>query len=247
MVCFYIAVNTESGACTAPPERRGALQAVSLVVQVVIWVTVVVGLVLVGDSGFVELQLIMNGLTGNRSPLGGPAYSSFSQGTSYLRYLLFSASSFQNTFRAVASMIFFMGNLSYLVASLILAILTLHAKLSGRQEATKKRPKVETCCSICSPYNGLTILHHLEHRGGVGSNLITLLLCIPVQTSTAEFNTVPPQLWLCAPLFLLCLVQAVLSLLYMEEMALCGLGACCVYFLWVRRTPNPGHDAIPMA
>ena len=34
MVCFYIAVNTESGACTAPPERRGALQAASLVVQV---------------------------------------------------------------------------------------------------------------------------------------------------------------------------------------------------------------------
>ena len=34
MVCFYIAVNTESGACTAPPERRGVLQAASLVVQV---------------------------------------------------------------------------------------------------------------------------------------------------------------------------------------------------------------------
>jgi len=233
MVCFYIAVNTESGACTAPPERRGALQAASLVVQVVIWVTAVVGLVLVGDSGFVEMQLIVNKLTGNRSPLGGPDYSSFSNGTSYLR--------------AVASTIFFVGNLSYLVASLILAILTLHAKLSGLHEATKRRPKVETCCSICSPYNGLTILHHLEHRGGVVSNLITLLLCILVGTSKAEFNTVPPQLWLCAPLFLLCLVQAVLSLLYTEEMALCGLGACCVYFLWVRRTPNPGHDAIPMA
>ena len=27
-------------------------------------------------------------------------------------------------------------------------------------------PKVETCCSICSPYNGLTILHHIEHRYG---------------------------------------------------------------------------------
>ena len=38
-------------------------------------------------------------------------------------------------------------------------------------------------------------------------NLITLLLCILVGTSEAEFNTVPPQLWLCAPLFLLCLVQ----------------------------------------
>ena len=45
------------------------------------------------------------------------------------------------------------------------------------------------------------------HRGGVACNLITLLLCIPAATSTAEFNTVPPQLWLCAPLFLLCLVQ----------------------------------------
>ena len=44
-------------------------------------------------------------------------------------------------------------------------------------------------------------------RGGVACNLITLLLCIPVATSTAEFNSVPPQLWLCAPLFLLCLVQ----------------------------------------
>ena len=48
-------------------------------------------------------------------------------------------------------------------------------------------------------------------------------------------------------IFLLCLVQTVLSLLYMEEMALCGLGACCLYFLLVRRTPNPGQDAIPMA
>ena len=30
----------------------------------VIWVTTIVGLVLVGDSGFVELQLILNNLTG---------------------------------------------------------------------------------------------------------------------------------------------------------------------------------------
>ena len=35
-----------------------------ILIQVVIWVTAVVGLVLVGDSGFVELQLILNGLTG---------------------------------------------------------------------------------------------------------------------------------------------------------------------------------------
>ena len=41
------------------------------------------------------------------------------------------------------------------------------------------------------------------------SNVITLLLCILVETSEAEFNTVPPQLWLCAPLFLLCLVQVI--------------------------------------
>ena len=32
--------------------------------KVVIWVTAIVGLVLVGDSGFVELQLILNNLTG---------------------------------------------------------------------------------------------------------------------------------------------------------------------------------------
>jgi len=233
MVCFYIAVNTESGSCTASPERRGPLQVASLVVQVVIWVTTIVGLVLVGDSGFVELQLILNSLTGNRSPLGGPEYSSFSKGTSYLR--------------AAASIIFFVGNLSYLISSFLLAILTLHAKLTGRHEATKRRPKVETCCSICSPYNGLTILHHIEHRAGLTTNLITLLLCLAISTSEAEFNTVPAQLWLCAPLLILCLVQVVLSLLYMEEMALCGLGACCLYFLWVKRTPNPGQDAIPMA
>ena len=35
-----------------------------LLTQVVIWVTAVVGLVLVGDSGFVEMQLIVNKLTG---------------------------------------------------------------------------------------------------------------------------------------------------------------------------------------
>ena len=91
-------------------------------------------------------------------------------------------------------------------------------------------PKVETCCSICSPYNGLTILHHIEHRyemtiyptklaslphwlmhltsrAGLTTNLITLLLCLVISTSAAEFNTVPAQLWLCAPLLILCLVQ----------------------------------------
>ena len=45
----------------------------------------------------------------------------------------------------MASIIFFVGNLSYLVASLVLAILTIHTKLTGRQEATKRRPKVEIC------------------------------------------------------------------------------------------------------
>ena len=34
MVCFYIAVNSESAACTAPPEKRGVLQLVSLLIQV---------------------------------------------------------------------------------------------------------------------------------------------------------------------------------------------------------------------
>ena len=197
MVCFYIAVNTESGACTAPPERRGVLQAASLVVQVniegclrpvlcllsqvVIWVTAVVGLVLVGDSGFVELRLILNGLTGENCKLC--SFCPFKGTEAHLVALLIQASVKaplilgiscfrfcfffeiqQVIFRAVASVIFFVGNISYLVASLILAALTLHAKLSGRTEATKRRPKVETCCSICSPYNGLTILHHLEHR-----------------------------------------------------------------------------------
>ena len=96
----------------------------------------------------------------------------------------------QNIFRALASMIFFMGNLSYLVASLILALLTLHAKLSGRQEATKRRPKVETCCSICSPYNGLTILHHLEHRCPLFPLTILLQCTQGCQLSYAFFTGV---------------------------------------------------------
>ena len=43
--------------------------------KVVIWVTAIVGLVLVGDSGFVELQLILNSLTGENltSPEIGPS------------------------------------------------------------------------------------------------------------------------------------------------------------------------------
>ena len=35
----------------------------------VIWVTAIVGLVLVSDSGFVELQLILNGLTGKNGKI----------------------------------------------------------------------------------------------------------------------------------------------------------------------------------
>ena len=183
-----------------------------------IWATATVGLVLVGESVFVELQLIHNGFDNETSAL-----------------------------RVVASMIFFLGNISYLVSSFLLAVLTIHAKLTGKLEATKRRPKIETCSSICSPYNGLTILHNIQHRVGLITNLTTLLLCFPILTSETEFNTVPAHLWLCIPLFLLCLVQTILRLLYMEEMALCGLGACCLYFLLVRRTPNPGQDAIPMA
>merc|ERR1711971_854902 len=174
MVCFYIAVNTESGACTAPPERRGALQAASLVVQVVIWVTAGVGLVLV-DSGFVEMQLIINKLTGNRSPLGGPAYSSFSNGTSYLR--------------AVASTIFFVGNLSYLVASLILAILTLHAKLSGHHEATKRRPKGWRCFQRDHPaplYSGWDVRGRVQH-----SSTTALALRSPLPTLPCPGRTQP--------------------------------------------------------
>ena len=183
-----------------------------------IWATATVGLVLVGESVFVELQLIHNGFDNETSVL-----------------------------RVVASMIFFLGNISYMVFSFLLAFLTIHAKLTGRLEATKRRPKIEACSSICSPYNGLTILHHIQHRVGLITNLTTLILCFPILTSETEFNTVPAHLWLCIPLFLLSVVQTILSLLYMEEMALCGLGACCFYFLWVRRSPNPVQDAIPVA
>ena len=143
--------------------------------------TAVVGLVLVGNSGFVELQLILNGLTGENRNLCSfcrfketeahsvaPLIQASVKGPLTLgisRFLVcYSFKIQQIIFRAVASVIFFVGNISYLVASLILAALTLHAKLSGRTEATKRRPKVDTCCSICSPYSGLTILHHLEHR-----------------------------------------------------------------------------------
>jgi len=218
MVCFFIAVNTESGRCKASPERRGPLQVVSLVLQVIIWATATVGVVLVGESVFVEFQLIHNGFDDETSAL-----------------------------RVVASMIFYLGNIFYLVSSFLLAVLTIHAKLIGKLEATKRRPKIETCSSICSPYNGLAILHHIQHRVGLIINLTTLLLCFPILTSETEFNLVPAHLWLCIPLFLLSLMQSVLSLLYMEEMALCGLGACCFYFLWVRRTPNLGQDATPVA
>ena len=81
--------------------------------------TATVGLVLVGESVFVELQLIHNG---------------FGNETSVLR--------------VVASMIFFLGNISYLVSSFLLVFLAIHAKLTGKLEATKRRPKIETCSSI---------------------------------------------------------------------------------------------------
>ena len=49
--------------CVAP-DPGGKYCEQAPLVQVVIWVTAIVGLVLVSDSGFVELQLILNGLTG---------------------------------------------------------------------------------------------------------------------------------------------------------------------------------------
>ena len=71
----------------------------------------------------------------------------------------------KKTFRAAASIIFFVGNLSYLISSFLLAILTLHAKLTGRHEATKRRPKVQDFNDSFSIFypgaKGWNVLFHL--------------------------------------------------------------------------------------
>ena len=128
--------------------------------------TTIVGLVLVGNSGFVELQLILNNLTGEDSKgfsffdfsnlcllqgIGAPLVDRSIQASakelpiSGIPSLLFilETKEEEKTSRAAASIIFFVGNLSYLISSFLLAILTLHAKLTGRHEATKRRPKVQ--------------------------------------------------------------------------------------------------------
>ena len=55
MVCFFIAVNTESGRCKASPERRGPLQVVSLLLQVMMWV-----LSILVVAGVVVLLLLLS-------------------------------------------------------------------------------------------------------------------------------------------------------------------------------------------
>ena len=68
--------------------------------------------------------------------------------------------------RAAAASVFFLGNLSYCLASLLLACLALQARAGAMagEDREARRERVETCCSICSPWDGLAILHHLEHR-----------------------------------------------------------------------------------
>ena len=140
--------------------------------------------------------------------------------------------------RAVASSVFFLGNLSYCLASLLLACLALQAGAGAGQD-TVRRERVETCSSICSPWDGLAILHHLEHRsqlppvtchmstatfhlsvitshlapvasrGGAWTNLVTLVLLL-VEVSAGV--PLPPALWLTVPLLLLCSIQVLILL-----------------------------------
>ena len=139
--------------------------------------------------------------------------------------------------RAVASSVFFLGNLSYCLASLLLACLALQAGARAGQD-TVRRERVETCSSICSPWDGLTILHHLEHRsqlppvtchmspvtyhlsltshlppvtsrGGAWTNLITLVLLL---WEVSVGVPLPPALCLTVPLLLLCSLQVLILL-----------------------------------
>jgi len=242
MVCFWIGLNTESTACSFSPSRRLLLELVSFIIQVVVWIITLTGLILIGDSGFQELSVGLNYLTGNRSPLGGDKFTSSSIQPSEV-----------SVNRALAASVFLVGNLSYLLATLVLACLSLYYRrafisLANRPQPQAtgymKREQLETCTAICTPCNGLRIFHHLEQRGGFLTNLVVLVLCLIVLSSG---TSVPGALWLSVPLCLLCCIQMVLACIYTEDVALCGVGACCVYLLWVRRSPPPYQEEIGMA
>merc|ERR1712059_63068 len=91
-----------------------------------------------------------------------------------------------------------------------------------------ERPGREFCCSICTPSSSLMMFHHLEHRFAFLLNLVCLLLGVPLPASL--------------PLVVVTLIQTILSYLYSEDLALCGLNLCCLHLVWVRRTPRDHGD-----
>jgi len=157
-----------------------------------------------------------------------------------------------------AAIIFLIGNGAYLLTTLILAFMNLaHRKdlicgtSSEGKPDLKDHEKIEYCCDICNPLDSLRISHHLQHR-------FLLMACILIFFSFWKWNQCSEVeqagemekivmgyiIIFTIPLCVLSVVQCILSYLYAEDIALCGVNICCVLqLLFIRRYPKDSDDS----
>lgn len=160
-----------------------------------------------------------------------------------------------------AAVIFLIGNGAYLLTTLVLAIMNLAYRKdlicgipvpqNGKSD-WKDHGKIEYCCDIWNPLDALRISHHLQHRFLFVACLFIFFSfwkwskCSEVENA-GEIETLVMEyiLIFTIPLSMLSLAQCILSYLYAEDIALCGVNICCVLqLLFIRRYPKDSDDIV---
>ena len=233
MTCFWIGFNhVSSGAVKVNPRRRLTLELVSFLLVLITWCFTISGIVMLSDSGTKEFVRGINYYSGNRSPIkiDGAECAASVQGGCELNFV-----------RAVGSTMFVAFNTIYTIVTFILVILNIAYRkeylkmgqkpLVGNSEWVERKGR-QLCCDICSPCNALRMFHHLEHRGAFLINLACAIMGV--------------ELYFSIPLVFLTFTQTIISYLYAEDVAICGLPICCAYLLFVRRYPQEELDDMDM-
>ena len=233
MACFWIGFNHVShGVVKVKHGRRLTLELVSLVLVLITWCFTIPGIIMLSESGTAEFVRVINYYTGNLSPIkveGADCAASVEGGCEL------------NLFKAFGSMLFVPFNTIYTIITAILVVLNIiyrkeylkmgQKPLVGNSEWVERKGR-QLCCDICSPCNALRMFHHLEHRGAFLVNLVCAILGV--------------ELYFSIPLVFLTLAQTIISYLYAEDVALCGLPICCAYLLFVRRYPQEDLEDMDM-
>jgi len=229
MTCIWIGINHDSeGIKKVGPQRRLTLELISFVLLLISWCFTISGIIVLDDFARNQFNTAINYLTGNRSPFkikGTDCAASVAGGCDI------------NITKAVGTSIFVSFNGIYTIVTFFLAILNVIYRREylkpgqrplGSNVEWAERKNRQCCFEICTPCNALRIFHHLEHRGAFIVNLICAILGVDFYFSI--------------PLVILTLAQTILSYLYAEDIALCGIPICCFYLLFIRRYPKEDSD-----